>query len=78
MTATADLGLNTLSHFLDRFIYRNPKTPKPKGASAMQPAAHDDQPGTVHAGKGANATDVIVPAQLQKKKEAEVPVDQVC
>ena len=39
VTTTADLALNTLSHFLDRFVYKNPKKPKPRGASAMQPAA---------------------------------------
>jgi ribosome biogenesis protein MAK21 len=39
ITAAADLSLNTISHFLDRFVYKNPKKPKPKGASAMQPAA---------------------------------------
>lgn len=78
VTATADLGLNTLSHFLDRFVYRNPKKPRQKGASAMQPAAHDDEPGMVHAGKTALATDTIHPEQFKKKKEGDVPVDQVC
>ncbi|KAJ7771586.1 CBF/Mak21 family-domain-containing protein [Mycena metata] len=51
LTASADLSLNTISHFLDRFVYKNPKQIKPnagnahvvvgkgKGASAMQPAA---------------------------------------
>ncbi|KAJ1306210.1 hypothetical protein OPQ81_010918 [Rhizoctonia solani] len=33
ITATADLGLNTLTHFLDRFVYRNPKKPKPRPVS---------------------------------------------
>ncbi|KAG8807220.1 hypothetical protein FRC17_004592 [Serendipita sp. 399] len=39
LTANADLTLNTLSHFLDLFVYKNPKKPKPRGPSAMQPAA---------------------------------------
>ncbi|KAF9495517.1 CBF-domain-containing protein [Pleurotus eryngii] len=54
ITASADLSLNTLSHFLDRFVYKNPKKvkgdndgvgvqstngAKPKGSSVMQPAA---------------------------------------
>ncbi|KAF6756527.1 CBF-domain-containing protein [Ephemerocybe angulata] len=44
LTASPDLSQNTLSHFLDRFVYKNAKTrPKAggegKGASAMQPAA---------------------------------------
>ncbi|KIJ40346.1 hypothetical protein M422DRAFT_174030 [Sphaerobolus stellatus SS14] len=77
VTASADLGINTTSHFLDRFVYRNPKKPRQKGASAMQPAAHDDEPGMVHAGKAALATDVVQPDQFKNKKEGEVPVDQV-
>ncbi|KAF5331903.1 hypothetical protein D9611_008891 [Ephemerocybe angulata] len=43
LTASPDLSQNTLSHFLDRFVYKNaktkPKTTEGKGASAMQPAA---------------------------------------
>ena len=40
VTSAADLSLHTLSHFLDRFVYRNPKkNPSAhKGASIMQPA----------------------------------------
>jgi len=38
MPPKPDLSLNTLIHFLDRFVYRNPKTTSaPKGASIMQP-----------------------------------------
>ncbi len=38
-----DLSLNTLIHFLDRFVYRNPKaTNAPRGASIMQPMAGGD------------------------------------
>lgn len=40
MPPKPDLSLNTLIHFLDRFVYRNPKaTNTPKGASIMQPMA---------------------------------------
>ncbi|MCJ1273546.1 hypothetical protein MMC21_001339 [Puttea exsequens] len=40
MPAKPDLSLNTLIHFLDRFVYRNPKTTvTQKGASIMQPMA---------------------------------------
>ncbi|KIY43200.1 CBF-domain-containing protein [Fistulina hepatica ATCC 64428] len=50
LSGSADLSLNTLSHFLDRFVYKNPKKireedgggllgAKSKGASLMQPAA---------------------------------------
>lgn len=39
LKGSADLTLNTLTHFLDRFVYKNAKKPKPRGMSAMQPAA---------------------------------------
>ncbi|KAL2051761.1 hypothetical protein ABVK25_007917 [Lepraria finkii] len=45
MPPKPDLSLNTLIHFLDRFVYRNPKstsTSKTKGASIMQPLAGGD------------------------------------
>jgi CBF/Mak21 family len=61
-TATPDLGLNTLSHFLDRFMYKNPKKPKPRGVSAMQPmAAGNDEAGTVRLVRARNmrAIDVL-------------------
>lgn len=39
VTSTTDLTLNTLTHFLDRFVYRNPKKRTGlKGSSIMQPA----------------------------------------
>ena len=43
MPPKPDLSLNTLIHFLDRFVYRNPKaTNAPRGASIMQPMAGGD------------------------------------
>lgn len=43
MPPKPDLSLNTLIHFLDRFVYRNPKaTSAPRGASIMQPMAGGD------------------------------------
>ncbi|KAL4252111.1 CBF/MAK21 family protein [Abortiporus biennis] len=85
LTATPDLTLNTLSHFLDRFIFKNPKKPKPKGSSAMQPAANlfnDTSTGvkllkgevTV---KGAPVNDESWLKENLKKREQDVPVDEV-
>lgn len=46
MPPKPDLSLNTLIHFLDRFVYRNPKTTTThKGASIMQPMAGGDSSG---------------------------------
>ena len=43
MSGKPDLSLHTLSHFLDRFVYRTPKTRAPaRGASVMQPLAGGD------------------------------------
>lgn len=43
MPPKPDLALNTLIHFLDRFVYRNPKSvPTLKGSSIMQPMAGGD------------------------------------
>jgi ribosome biogenesis protein MAK21 len=86
VTATPDLTLNTLMHFLDRFVYRNPKKPKPRGASAMQPAAAaQDEAGVVRRIRGVQGDTAAVGTSgtvneesFWKKKETEVPVDQVC
>jgi ribosome biogenesis protein MAK21 len=42
MPSKPDLGMHTLTHFLDRFVYRNPKSAAAghtRGASIMQPLA---------------------------------------
>ncbi|KAI8977858.1 CBF-domain-containing protein [Trametes punicea] len=79
ITGSPDLSLNTLSHFLDRFVYKNPKKPKPKGSSAMQPA--------VAANDGANGVTLVkgevrglgVPVndeRFWKRRIEDIPVDQ--
>lgn len=43
MSGKPDLNLHTLTHFLDRFVYRTPKTAATtRGASIMQPLAGSD------------------------------------
>ncbi|OCB86684.1 CBF-domain-containing protein [Sanghuangporus baumii] len=79
-TANADLSLNTLSHFLDRFVYRNPKKPRPKGPSAMQPsAAASAQDGmSIRIVKGATTDAAVInDERFWKKDIRNVPVDQV-
>jgi hypothetical protein len=92
LTASADLSLNTISHFLDRFVYKNPKKVKPnannanvvvgkgKGASAMQPAASGLEGGGVKLMKGEMGVleERVNEGGFLKRKEADVPVDQVC
>lgn len=88
LTASADLSQNTLSHFLDRFVYKNPKKLKEtesgpahgKGASAMQPAASgvDASVGVkLMKGEAGDGTMVNEPDFL-RRKAGDVPVDQVC
>ena len=79
VTAAADLSLNTLAHFLDRFVYKNPKRPKPKGASAMQPAASvSEAAGGVKLLKGevADAAPPVNDEKWWRRRIEDVPVDQ--
>lgn len=79
LTANADLSLNTLSHFLDRFIYKNPKKPKPKGASAMQPSAAAADGTSIKIVKGSQSTGeaIVNDESFWSKDISGVPVDQV-
>ncbi|KAG5721315.1 Ribosome biogenesis protein MAK21, partial [Termitomyces sp. T112] len=83
LTASADLSQNTLSHFLDRFVYKNPKKAKQdvnkaKGASAMQPAASglDGTGVKLLKGEVGDAT-LMNEAQFLKTRAEDVPVDQL-
>ncbi|KAI0696997.1 CBF/Mak21 family-domain-containing protein [Cerioporus squamosus] len=80
ITGSPDLSINTLSHFLDRFVYKNPKKPKPKGSSAMQPSL--DNASSAHGvtlvkGEAAHGGEVPVNDERFWKRRAEdVPVDE--
>lgn len=78
MTASADLSQNTLAHFLDRFVYKNPKKAKPKGESAMQPAAADVNGVKLLRGE-VNTGEATVNDEKwwSRRKESDVPVDEV-
>ncbi|PBK76587.1 CBF-domain-containing protein [Armillaria solidipes] len=79
LTASADLSLNTLSHFLDRFVYKNPKkSTSTKGASAMQPAASGLDGTGVKLMKGDASGNVLVnDAAFMKMRIQDIPVDEV-
>ncbi|KAF8063503.1 CBF/Mak21 family-domain-containing protein [Lyophyllum atratum] len=89
LTASADLSQNTLSHFLDRFVYKNPKKikqgenaamtmGKAKGASAMQPAASGLDGTGVKLLKGEVEDGALMNEEsFLRKKVEDVPVDQV-
>ncbi|KAH9848222.1 CBF/Mak21 family-domain-containing protein [Lenzites betulinus] len=79
ITGSPDLALNTLSHFLDRFVFKNAKKSKPKGSSAMQPSATGDAGGGVTLVKGEAAAGLGVPAndaRFWTRRAEDVPVDQ--
>jgi hypothetical protein len=84
LTASADLSLTTLSHFLDRFVYKNPKKVKPnqkgKGGSAMQPAASTSDGTNVKLMKGkvGSSEAAVNEEEFLRKKAGDVPVDLVC
>jgi hypothetical protein len=86
ISTTADLSLNTLAHFLDRFVYRNPKTTHAsKGSSIMQPAAAAAGPGGAGVetsvvrtkGQGIADDEYVNSEKFWRKKAGDVPVDQV-
>ncbi|KAL0948082.1 hypothetical protein HGRIS_010705 [Hohenbuehelia grisea] len=93
VTANADLSLNTLSHFLDRFVYKNPKkikedangvsvgnaTVKAKGSSMMQPAASglDGTGVKLMKGEVRESGGLVNDAKFLKQRVEDVPVDQV-
>ena len=65
MPPKPDLSSNTLSQFLDRFVYRNPKLKmKPRGASIMQPLA------------GGDTSDLLVTAQSKSRMQAPINSEQ--
>ncbi|KAI0776852.1 CBF/Mak21 family-domain-containing protein [Trametes elegans] len=77
ITGSPDLSLNTLSHFLDRFVYKNPKKPKPKGSSAMQPSAADPAHG-VSLPKGEAGMDGVPvnDERFWRRRPEDVPADE--
>ena len=92
LTASPDLSQNTLSHFLDRFVYKNPKKLKSKegdedgvnggrlgkGGSAMQPAASGVEGVKLLKGEiGYVGEELVNEKAFLRRKRADVPVDQI-
>ncbi|KAI0643202.1 CBF/Mak21 family-domain-containing protein [Trametes meyenii] len=78
ITGSPDLSLNTLSHFLDRFVYKNPKKVKSKGSSAMQPAASDSTHAvTLVKGEVSGSGVPVNDERFWKRRPEDVPVDQM-
>lgn len=77
LTTSPDLALHTLTHFLDRFVYKNPKKIKPKGSSAMQPAAAPEGEGVKRV-RGEVQEGPVNEEGWWKRSAGSVPADQVC
>ncbi|KAL3420690.1 CBF/Mak21 family protein [Phlyctema vagabunda] len=80
MPPKPDLSSHTLTHFLDRFVYRNAKATAsgPRGSSIMQPLAGGDSKGFLLSSKAATAGQAPVNTEAFWRKKAEdVAVDEV-
>ncbi|KAG1727639.1 ribosome biogenesis protein [Suillus occidentalis] len=78
ITSSPDLSLNTLSHFLDRFVYKNPKKIKTKGSSAMQPAASVNDRIGVKLLKGETSGSALPnDEKFLSRRLQDIPVDEI-
>jgi len=80
MPPKPDLTSHTLTHFLDRFVYRNAKATAggPKGSSIMQPLAGSDSKGILLSNRTSQASQYSVNSEAFWRKKAEdVAVDEV-
>ncbi|PGH00151.1 ribosome biogenesis protein MAK21 [Blastomyces parvus] len=79
MSGKPDLSIHTLTHFLDRFVYRNPKAaPSMRGASIMQPLAGGDNRGLlVTSGGTGKAQDPVNREEFWKRESDKVAAEDV-
>lgn len=79
MSGKPDLTLHTLTHFLDRFVYRTPKaSAAARGASIMQPLAGGETADRlVEAGKSAPQAVPLNSENFWKKKADDVAAEDV-
>lgn len=79
MPSKPDLGMHTLTHFLDRFVYRNPKTTSAstRGTSIMQPLAGGKSLGMVISTRDGRAQVPVNSEAFWKKKVEEVKPEEV-
>ncbi|KAI9463219.1 CBF/Mak21 family-domain-containing protein [Lactarius psammicola] len=76
LTSSPDLALYTLAHFLDRFVYKNPKKAAARGASAMQPSTAGGTGGVRRVRADVQETPLNVEGWW-RRGEGGVPADQV-
>ncbi|EFE39740.1 hypothetical protein TRV_05551 [Trichophyton verrucosum HKI 0517] len=78
MSGKPDLTIHTLTHFLDRFVYKSPKVaPSLRGSSIMQPLAGGDSSGLLVT-SGRNTTQQPVNSEsFWRKRSDEVSAEDV-
>lgn len=81
MPPKPDLSLNTLIHFLDRFVYKNPKTSTKttgtKGISIMQPLLAGDKSSVLVSNAGGREKPAVNSDQFWKMNTENVGADEV-
>lgn len=82
LSGKPDLTLHTLTHFLDRFVYRNPKASAPlRGSSIMQPLAGTESGDVLVAAGGAagkaRAQEPVNSEAFWRKRAEEVAAEDV-
>ncbi|KAL7273675.1 RNA-binding ribosome biosynthesis protein mak21 [Rhizina undulata] len=80
MPSKPDLGMHTLTHFLDRFVYRNAKSASgtSRGQSIMQPLSGAHSHGLVLSTRGTTKTQAPVNSEsFWKRKVEDVAADEV-
>ncbi|OAX82919.1 hypothetical protein ACJ72_02726 [Emergomyces africanus] len=79
MSGKPDLSIHTLTHFLDRFVYRNPKAgPSMCGASIMQPLAGGESKGLlVTSGGMAKGQEPVNREAFWRRESDEVAAEDV-
>jgi ribosome biogenesis protein MAK21 len=77
-TAKPDLALHTVKHFLDRFVYRNPKTKAvTRGASIMQPLPGTDTSLVLNVRGAARTEKVVNSEQWWRQQIDRIKPDEV-
>jgi ribosome biogenesis protein MAK21 len=79
MSGKPDLTIHTLSHFLDRFVYRTPKTtPGMRGSSIMQPLAGGDTSGLlVTSARSGKPQEAVNSESFWQKKTEDIAAEDV-
>ncbi|KIW37854.1 uncharacterized protein PV06_09839 [Exophiala oligosperma] len=74
-----DLNLHTLSHFLDRFVYRNPKLSSAglRGSSIMQPMANDTSNVLIGSTLGAARKLPVNSVEFKTRKQEDVAAEDI-